>query len=335
MALNQKLYMAGLSKGYFMKTISKFNTRAIWGFASMLIASSAFPQEGLNSEPVELTIEHVAGSVYMIQRPGGGGNIGASIGSDGVLLVDSLFAPHTESLVAAVRQVTDEEIRFLINTHVHPDHIGGNENLAAMGVLIFAHDNARFRFLLERNRFPRGGGTFAPQPPEAARPEITFNDTLSFHLNGEDVRATLAPPAHTDGDVFVYFPESDVLHLGDVFRTTSYPIIDVFNGGSLHGTIAALDKAIDMSGPNTKVIPGHGLDVVGRDSMIEFRDMILDVRNQVLTMITEDKKLEEVLAANITGKYDAKWGQEAGWTAVDFVPVVYYELGGSGRLLDR
>jgi cyclase len=327
--------MAGLSNSGFMKTISKFNVGHILQLALMLAANSAFSQAGLNPEPVELTIEHVAGSVYMIQRPGGGGNIGASIGPDGVLLVDSLFAPLTESLVAAVQQVTDAEIRFLLNTHVHPDHIGGNENLAAMGVLIFAHDNARFRFLLERNRFPRVGGSSVPQPPESARPEITFNDAMSFHLNGENVRATLAPPAHTDGDVFVYFPESDVLHLGDVFRTTSYPIMDVFNGGSLHGTIAALDKAIDMSGPNTKVIPGHGLEVVGRDAMIEFRDMILDVRNQVLAMIKEGKKLGEVMSANVTEKYDAKWGQEAGWTAVDFVPVVYYELGGSGRLLDR
>ncbi|MEQ8955108.1 MAG: MBL fold metallo-hydrolase, partial [Gammaproteobacteria bacterium] len=227
--------------------------------------------------PVELSINHVQGSVYMIMRPGGGGNIGASIGEDGVLLVDSLFEPMAPSLVRAVRSVTDEPIRFLINTHVHPDHIGGNEPLADMGVLIFTHDNTRARFFFERNRFPRQGGSFAPAPSEGARPEITFDSELGFHVNGEEVRAFLAPPAHTDGDVFVYFPESDVLHLGDVFRTTSYPIMDIFNGGSLRGTIAALDKAIDMAGPNTKVIPGHGLEVVDRRSMIEFRDMILDV----------------------------------------------------------
>jgi len=251
------------------------------------------------------------------------------------LLVDSLFAPMTDALVAAVRQVSDAEIRFLINTHVHPDHVGGNANLAELGVLIFAHDNARVRFLLDRSRFPRQGGSFAPQPPASARPEITFNDSMSFHVNGEDVRASLAPPAHTDGDVFVYFPDSNVLHLGDVFRTTSYPIMDIFNGGSLRGTIAALDRAIDMADADTKVIPGHGLAVVGREEMIEFRDMIVDVRNQVQAMIVDGMKLDAVMAANVTAKYDAKWGQEAGWTAVDFVPVVYYELGGSGRLLDR
>lgn len=280
---------------------------------------------------VQLSIEHVQGSVYMISRPGGGGNIGASIGDDGVLLVDSLFEPMADSLVAAVQSVSDQPIRFLINTHVHPDHIGGNEPLRDIGVLIFAHDNTRSRFFFERNRFPRGGGSFAPAPSERARPEITFDSEVGFHVNGEAVRAFLAPPAHTDGDVFVYFPESDVLHLGDVFRTTSYPIMDIFNGGSLRGTIAALDTAIDIAGPNTKVIPGHGLAVVGVDAMIEFRDMILDVQNQVNQMIQQGMHLDEIMAADITGPYDAKWGQEAGWTAIDFVPIVYYELGEIGR----
>ncbi len=300
---------------------------------SLLLTNTSSAQLPIGD--AQLSIEHVQGSVYMIQRPGGGGNIGASIGEDGVLLVDSLFEPMADSLVQAVRSETDQPIRFLINTHVHPDHIGGNEPLRDLGVLIFAHDNTRSRFFFERNRFPRGGGSFAPAPSERARPEITFDSEVGFHVNGEEVRAFLAPPAHTDGDVFVYFPESDVLHLGDVFRTTSYPIMDVFNGGSLRGTIAALDLAIDIAGPNTKVIPGHGLDIVGRESMIEFRDMILDVQNQVSDMIQQGMHLDEVMAANITEKYDARWGQEAGWTAIDFVPIVYYELGGSGRLEDR
>lgn len=284
---------------------------------------------------VELSIVPVAGSVYMVQRPGGGGNIGVFVGPEGVLLVDSLFAPLSDKLVAAVQEVTDEEIRFLINTHIHADHVGGNENLAEMGVLIFAHDNTRLRFLQERSRIPRDGGRTVQQQPEAARPVVTFNDTMSFHLNGEEIRAFLAPPAHTDGDAFVYFPDSDVLHLGDVYRTTSYPIIDSYNGGTLRGTIAALDKAIDIAGPATKVIPGHGLEVVGRNELLEFRAMILDISDQVLSMIREGKKLAEVMAAKPTAAYDAKWTDDPGWGAEDFVPIVYYELGGSGRLADQ
>jgi len=302
--------------------------------ASPLAVTSASFGQG-NFAGVELSIEPVAGSVYMVQRPGGGGNIGAFVGPDGVLLVDSLFAPLADKVVSAVAAVTDQEIRFLINTHIHIDHVGGNQVLAEQGVLIFAHENTRRRFFEERSRYPRAGGSWAPQPPSEARPVISFNDEMIFHLNGEDVRAFLVPPAHTDGDVFVYFPESDVLHLGDVYRTTSYPIIDVYNGGSLRGTIAALDKAIDIAGPDTKVIPGHGLDIAGRAELIEFRDMILDIQQQVLMMIREGKKLDEVMAAQPTAAYDAEWTDDPGWGPEDFVPIVYYQLGGSGRLADR
>ena len=299
----------------------------------VFFSSSSFAQGSFAG--VELSIEHVQGNVYMVQRPGGGGNIGVQVGPDGVLLVDALFAPLADRLVAAIKEVTDEEIRFLINTHIHGDHVGGNENLANLGVLIFAHDNTRTKFLEESSHFPRQGGSFAPQQAAGGRPLITYDSAIGFHLNGEEVRAFLAPPSHTDGDTFVYFPESDVLHLGDVFRTTSYPIIDKFNGGTLRGTIAALDLAISMAGPNTKVIPGHGLEIVGRAEMQEFLDMILDIRDQVYTMIREGKHLDEVMAAAPAAIYDADWGQEAGWTAIDFVPLVYYELGGAGRLLDR
>ena len=187
---------------------------------------------------------------------------------------------------------------------------------------------------LERLRFPRGGGRFAPRPAAGARPVVTYNDAVSFHFNGEEVRAFLVPAARTDGDTFVHFPDSDVLHLGDVFRTTSYPIVDVYNGGTLAGTIAALEKAISIAGPDTRVIPGHGLRVVGRDALVEFLDMIVDVRDRVRTMIAAGRTLEEVMDVAPTAAYDAEWGREASWTANDFVPIVFYELGG-GSLFVR
>ncbi|MCB1666620.1 MAG: MBL fold metallo-hydrolase [Pseudomonadales bacterium] len=286
-------------------------------------------------EGVELTITPVAGNVYMVQRPGGGGNIGVQVGPDGVLLVDSLFDPFTERLLNSVKQVSDEQVRFLINTHIHVDHVGGNANLAERGVVIFSQENTRLRFLDERSRIPRNGGTFGPPHPEAGRPLVTFKDEMSFHLNGEDIQVFHVPPAHTDGDAFIYFPESDVLHLGDVYRTTSYPIIDVYNGGTLKGTIEALNMAIDIAGPNTRVIPGHGLEIVGRNEVIAFRDMILDIQGKVLSMIREGKKLEEVMAAQPTAEYDADWTDDPGWGPEDFVPIVYSQLGGSGRLADR
>ena len=296
-------------------------------------ATAGARKQGDRFAGVELTTVPVAGQVHMIQRPGGGGNVGVFAGPDGVLLVDSLFAPLAERLVAAVRRVSAGEIRFLINTHVHPDHIGGNEPLARRDVLVFAHDNVRVR-ALERLRFPRGGGRFAPRPPAGARPVVTYDSAVSFHFNGEEVRAFLAPAAHTDGDTFVHFPDSDVLHLGDVFRTTSYPIVDVYNGGTVAGTIAALETAIAMAGPLTRVIPGHGLHVVGRDALVEFLDMMVDVRDRVRALIAEGRTLEEVMAAAPTAAYDARWGQEASWTANDFVPIVFHELGG-GSLFVR
>ena len=316
-----------------MNAIRKIFMWLTAGVAAALLHSAATAQSPLAN--VDLTITHVAGNVYMIQRPGGGGNIGAQIGPDGVLLVDSLFDPMTDALLAAVREVTEEDIKYLINTHIHIDHVGGNANLAERSVVIFSHENTRQRFLEDRSRFPRAGGSWVPQQPESARPQITFNDEMTFHFNGEEVLTFKVSPAHTDGDVFVYFPESDVMHLGDVYRTTSYPIIDLYNGGSLRGTIAALDQAIDMAGPNTKVIPGHGLKVMDRQGLIEFRDMILDVQAEVLSLIREDKKLEEVMAANPTAAYDSEWTDDPGWQPEDFVPIVYYQLGGSGRLADR
>ena len=296
--------------------------------ACIVVAAAAGEQNpGGRFAGVELTAVPVAGNVHMVRRPGGGGNVGVFTGPDGVLLVDSLFAPLAERLIAAVRTVSDGEIRFLVNTHVHPDHIGGNAPLAGRDVLIFAHDNVRVR-MLDRLRFPRGGGRFAPRPAAAARPVVTYNDTVSFHFNGEEVRAFLAPPAHTDGDTFVHFPASDVLHLGDVFRTTSYPIVDVYNGGTVAGTIEALETALGLAGPETRIIPGHGLEVVGRGALVEFLDMIVDVRDRVRGMIADGRTLEEVMAAAPTAAYDARWGQEASWTANDFVPIVFHELGG-------
>lgn len=185
-----------------------------------------------------------------------------------------MYAALADRLVAAVRQIRDVPIRFLVNTHVHPDHIGGN---------------------------------------------------LSPQRRG---RACLSRAAHTDGDSFVHFPLSNVLHLGDVFRTSSYPITDVYNGGSPTGTVAAADLAIQLAGPDTKIIPGHGLAIVGRGAVIEFRNMLVDIRDRVRTMIAEQKTLAEVMAARPTASYDARWGQEATWTATDFIPVVYHELGG-------
>ena len=271
-----------------------------------LMAASVSAQQGDDWDAVELRVEHVAGSIHVLY--GRGGNIGLSIGDDGVIMIDDQFAPLSARIAETIRGVTDEEIRFLINTHVHGDHVGGNENFANLGVLIFANDNVRMRMV----------GNVA----HAALPVVTFSDTTTLHLNDEEVHAFHVPPAHTDGDSFVHFRGSDVLHLGDVFRTNNFPYIDISSGGTLQGTLDALAMAIGMAGPDTAVIPGHG-NVSTREDIVEFRDMILVVMDRVAELVDDGASFADVLAAGTTAEYEAKWGDPE-----RFLSGLYQELGG-------
>jgi cyclase len=296
----------------------------------LVVVAEALVPKSVTIQAVDMIVIPVQGNVYMLQTPSAGGNIGVLPGPEGVLLVDDQVPRLTESVIRGVREISDEEIRFVVNTHVHIDHQGGNEALANMGATLVAHDNVRLR-MLERLRIPRGGGRVSPAPPERARPLLTFDHAMTFHMNGEEVRVFLVPPAHTDGDSFVYFVDSDVLHTGDVFRTNMYPIIDVYNGGSMAGMIEAMEIAVGMSGPNTKVIPGHGFGFTDRDGLIEVLAMLVDIREKITDMITDGMHLEEVLATNPTAEYDEKWGQVASWNEADLVPIIYNEAGGGRR----
>ena len=255
---------------------------------------------------VEIVTHHVAGSVYYLQ--GAGGNIGLSIGEDGVVMIDDQYAPLTDKILAAIRQLNGGEIRFVINTHVHGDHTGGNENLGKLGILILARDEVRVRL--------------AAQSPAAALPVLTYSDAITIHLNGEEVYAFPVPPAHTDGDTFIYFVDSDVIHTGDVFRTTAFPVIDTNNGGTLDGSIQALGLLIGTAGPDTLILPGHG-EVSTRMDVMGFRDMILDVRDQVAPMVERGMSYKEVAAANPTAAYNDRYGNPD-----RFLRAVYTELGG-------
>ena len=256
---------------------------------------------------VEIVAHHGAGSVYYLQ--GAGGNIGLSIGEDGVVMIDDQYAPLTDKILAAIRQLNDGEIRFVINTHVHGDHTGGNENLGKLGILILARDEVRVRL--------------AAQSPAAALPVLTYSDAITIHLNGEEVYAFPVPPAHTDGDTFIHFVDSDVIHTGDVFRTTAFPVIDTNNGGTLDGSIQALGLLIGTAGPDTLILPGHG-DVSSRMDVMGFRDMILDVRDQVAPMVESGMSYEEVAAADPTAAYNDRYGNPD-----RFLRAVYTELGGA------
>ena len=271
------------------------------GLAWFLAPASHAQQDFSN---VEIVAHHVAGSVYYLQ--GAGGNIGLSIGEDGVVMIDDQYAPLTDKILAAIRQLNDGEIRFVINTHVHGDHTGGNENLGKLGILILARDEVRVRL--------------AAQSPEAALPVLTYSDAITIHLNGEEVYAFPVPPAHTDGDTFIHFVDSDVIHTGDVFRTTAFPVIDTNNGGTLDGSIQALGLLIGTAGPDTLILPGHG-DVSTRMDVMGFRDMILDVRDRVAPMVESGMSYEDVAAADPTAAYNDRYGNPD-----RFLRAVYTEL---------
>jgi cyclase len=238
---------------------------------------------------VQIKVHQVAGNFYYLE--GQGGNVGVLVGDDGVLMIDDQFAPLTEKLVAAVKTISKKPIKLLVNTHVHGDHTGGNENIGKMGVEIIAHDNVRARLIK--------GVNGAPPAAAIALPVVTFGDAIALHFDGEDLEVAKLPPAHTDGDSYIKLTKADVIHVGDVFRTVGYPIVDGPNGGTVKGTVAALQKVIDIAGPNTKILPGHGV-VVNREQIASFRDAVVEAQNRVSAMIKQGMTLPQVIAANPT-----------------------------------
>jgi cyclase len=296
------------------------STRTILAVAAtFLVAIVAQAQQQTDFSKVEIKTAKIADNFYTLE--GQGGTVSVLTGPEGVLLVDSQFAPLTEKLVAAVKKISDKPIRFLIDTHVHGDHTGGNENFAKLGVTIFSRDQLRAR-LAHPN--PATDGT--PGKPTAAQalPVVTYDGPVTIHLNGEDVRLLPVRSAHTDGDTVVSFPEHDILAAGDLFRTVGYPFVDINNGGTLSGILDGLSTTIGRAGPNTKVIPGHG-PISDRNGLIAQRDLILAVRDKVTTLITQGKSIEEVIAAKPTADFDAGVVQSA-QTAERFVKWLYAEL---------
>lgn len=282
-----------------------------------LAVAVAVAQQDLSNVQIKTT--KVAGNFYTLE--GSGGMIGLLAGPDGVLMVDSQYAPLTEKIVAAIKQITPNPIRFLINTHVHGDHTGGNENLGKLGVTIFSRDQLRNRLAN-----PNAGASGAPgtPAPAAALPVVTYDQKITFHLNGEDVEAIPVRSAHTDGDTLVRFVKSDVLMTGDYFRSLGYPNIDRANGGSLQGMLDGIAQTIALCGPNTKVIPGHGA-TVDRAGLVAHRDMMIAIRDKVAPLVRQGRTLEQVIAAKPTAEFDSKV-PSVGTTGDRFIGQVYAEL---------
>jgi glyoxylase-like metal-dependent hydrolase (beta-lactamase superfamily II) len=253
---------------------------------------------------VEIKSEQVADGLYVLT--GRGGNLALSVGEDGAYLIDDQYAPLTEKILAAIKELTSDPVRFVVNTHYHGDHTGGNENMGEAGALVVAHEKVRRR--MAAGTFMKAFNRQVEPAPAEALPVVTFTDAVTFYWNGEEIRIFFVGPAHTDGDSIIHFVKADVFHMGDTLFNGMYPFIDVSGGGRIDGVIAAADRVLKVASEKTRFIAGHGPAVATKSDLQAYRDMLVEVRGRVAKLKAEGKTGEEIVAAKPTADFDEKWG---------------------------
>lgn len=269
---------------------------------------------------VEIITEKINDHIYMLK--GSGGNIGVCVGEDGVLMIDSQFAPLSDKIKAAVKKISNQPIQYLVNTHWHGDHTGGNKNFNSRQTLMIAHENVYNR--MSKDQLMKAFSRPVPASAKTARPEITFSEELTLHHNGETIMVFHVDNAHTDGDAMVYFANSNVLHMGDTYFNGRYPYIDLTSGGSIDGLLTAINTAIMITDEDTKVIPGHG-NLSNKKELLQYRNVVLTVRDRVRMAIKKGQNLEEIKAAKLNADYDESWG--AGFIGPEkIVDIIYTSL---------
>jgi glyoxylase-like metal-dependent hydrolase (beta-lactamase superfamily II) len=272
------------------------------GVLAMCVMPLAFAQQDLSKVVIES--QKLAEGLYMLT--GAGGNLGASVGEDGIVLIDDQFQELTPRIQEALAKLSPKPVRFVINTHWHFDHVGGNENMAKAGAVILAHGNVRRR--MSTTQLMKMFNREMPPSPAGALPIVTFDSNVTLHLNGEELYVFHVDNAHTDGDSLILFKKANVLHTGDTLFNGFYPFIDADSGGSIDGMIASADKVLGMVNEQTKIIPGHGPLASPKD-LKAFRDMLQKLRDNVAALIKEGKTLEQAVAAAPTKDLDAVWGK--------------------------
>ncbi len=299
-----------------------------WMVVGIVAAALAAAAQQQDFSKVEIKAQKVAGTVYMLT--GAGGNIGVSVGDDGIVIVDDQYAPLAEKIRAALKGITDKPVKFVINTHWHGDHTGGNPQFGETATII-AQENVRQRLAAGLDAPPPVGKV--PPMVKAGLPVITFQHDVTLHVNGEDIRALHFPNGHTDGDSVIFFPQSNVVHMGDDFVTYGFPFIDLRSGGGVKGMIAAVREVLRTVPADTRFIPGHGPLSTAAD-LRDFVTMLQEVTAIVERGLREGKTLEQLKQTNVLGAYSAKWG--GGFIKTDaFLETLYNDLSGkkTGELL--
>lgn len=309
---------------------------ALAGLAAALSASAS--AQVTDAGKIDIIPEKMAPNLTMLSGSSGvdanhqdaaGGRIGILAGPDGILMVDSQYAPLADKVLAAIRRISPTPIRYLVNTHIHIDHTGGNAFFAKQGAAIFAREELREEMLHPK----RADGSAGPAREAAGLPTVTYGlgQPVKIRMNGETVDFIPVRAAHTGGDTIVRFENANVIMIGDFYRNFGYPYIDIANGGSLKGLLEALDMTMKLAGPDTRLVPGHGT-IINRGDVLPYRDMILAVQARVQRLIAEGKTESQVIAAKVTAPFDAKVqggllpAAEAGTSADRFVSEVYQEL---------
>lgn len=290
--------------------------RMISTLCVLIVLSLSFAYAGQYDE-VEIRTIPVTEQIYMVT--GKGGNIGLFIGEDGTFLIDDQYAPLTERIIAAIKSVGGDFPKFLLNTHYHGDHTGGNENLGRGGTLFFSHDNVRDR--LATGSFIAVFDKKREAVSKEGLPVVTFSEDISFHLNGDTVHAIHVPHAHTDGDSFIHFKKANVIHAGDLFFNGFYPFIDVAHGGSLKGTINGVEKVLALSDDKTKIIAGHG-PLGNKAQLIEYRQMLWTAYERLRKIKAEGKSAQEAAAEKPLKDLEARWGNGM-FTSDRWIEIVY------------
>ena len=269
---------------------------------ALVAAPAALAQQDFSK--VEIQATKLTDTTYMMT--GSGGNLGLSVGEDAVFLIDDQFAPLSEKITAAIAKITAKPVRFILNTHWHFDHTGGNESFGKAGAILVAHDNVRKR--MSSDQFIEFLGMTQPAAPKAALPVVTFAAGLTFHLNGDEIRVIHVPRAHTDGDAIVHFVKSDVIHMGDTYFNGFYPFIDTASGGTADGVVAAADQVLAIATDKTKIIPGHG-PLSNKAELKVYRDMLATISARIKKMIADGRRIEEITASGVSADFDEKWGK--------------------------